>query len=84
MKTLTIRKIPDKVADAVQQRAEDANLSFSKALLSLLEENLPVKKVKKKRRRDLGYIAGAWSGRDAKEFSESLAEQRKIDPKMWA
>jgi len=83
IKTLTLRKIPDRVADAVQRHAESGHLSFSKALLSLLENKLLMMKPKSKRRRDLRYIAGAWAEKESKQFDAGLADQRKIDPEMW-
>ncbi len=82
IKALTIRKLPDRVADAVHKRAEESHLSFSRALISLLEDRMKEPgKIKKKR--DLSYIAGSWSDEEAKEFNEVLADQRKVDPGMW-
>ena len=83
MKALTIRKLPQEVADAVHRRAEEAHMSLSKALITLLEEKIVGRAAKKKKKRDLNYIAGSWSDQAFREFDESLAEQRKIDPGMW-
>jgi hypothetical protein len=83
LKALTIRKMPDEVADAVRSRAQEAGLSFNRALISLLQERISGAGQKKKVRRDLSYIAGSWSDKEYADFSRSVAEQRKIDPKMW-
>jgi hypothetical protein len=81
-KTLTIRKLPEEVADAVRKRAEEAGLSFSRALISLLEDHLGTAAPKKKKKRDLSYMR-TWSQKEYDDFMENLADQRKIDPKMW-
>jgi hypothetical protein len=83
MKALTIRNLPEQVADAVQKRAEEQHLSFSRALVSLLEEHLSPGKPRIKKKRDLSYIAGSWTEKEAREFDEALREQRQIDPEMW-
>ena len=83
IKALTIRKMPDEVADAVRGRAEENQTSFSKALVALLQEHLSEGKVNVKKRRDLSWMAGTLSEQDAEAFDRSLKEQRQIDPEMW-
>lgn len=83
IKTLTIRKLPEEVADAVRKRAEEGGMSFSKAFVALLQEHLGIVSTQKKKKCDLSQFAGAWSEKEYKDFMESLAEQRRIDPEMW-
>ena len=83
LKALTIRKLPEEVADAVRGRAEENQSSFSKALVALLQEHLSEGKVKVKKKRDLAWITGTLSDQDAAAFDQSLKEQRRIDPEMW-
>ena len=83
LKALTIRKMPDEVADAVRARAEENQTSFSKALVALLQDHLAEGKVKIKKKRDLSWMAGTLSEKDAAAFDQSLKEQRRIDPEMW-
>jgi hypothetical protein len=92
IKTLTIRKLPEEVADAVRKRAEDSGLSFSRALIALVQDHLndPVKtklfpemaQPKKKKKRDLNYMR-TWSQKEYDDFMKDLADQRRIDPDMW-
>ena len=82
IKALTIRKLPEQVADAVHKRAEEGGMSFSRALISLLQEHLGGGAPKKKKKRDLSYMR-VWSQKEYDDFMEDLADQRKIDPKMW-
>jgi hypothetical protein len=82
IKTLTIRKLPEEVADAVHKRAEEGGMSFSKALISLLQERLRSGVPKKKKKRDLSYMR-TWTQKEYDDFMADLADQRKIDPEMW-
>jgi hypothetical protein len=84
MKALTIRSIPRHVADAIHRRAEESQTSLSKAVLSLLQEQVGGGRVRRrKKRRDLSYIAGSWNEQEYRQFSEALAQQRRIDPEIW-
>jgi hypothetical protein len=80
-KTLTVRNVPPDVADMVCDKAGSDHLSFSQALVALLQERLH--KPKTKKRRDLSWMAGKMSEEDARIMEESLREQRQIDPEMW-
>lgn len=80
IKALTLRNLPDEVQDAIRKRAEETGWSFSRALISLLQERLSTSKPKKKR--DFSYM-GTWTQEEYDEFMKSLAEQRRIDPKDW-
>jgi len=83
IRTLTIRNLPDELADAVRGRAEENQTSFCKALVALLQEHLAESKIKVRKKRDLTWMAGSLSEEDAMEFDRSLKEQRRIDPEMW-
>ena len=37
-----------------------------------------------RRHHDLDALAGTWSAEEAEEFDCVLAEQRRIDPDLWA
>ncbi len=80
MKALTIRNLPSEVAHAIQKRADEARTSLSQALISLLEDQIAGRRGRKKKRRDLSYIAGSWTNEEYQTFMEGLAQQRKIDP----
>jgi hypothetical protein len=82
-KTLTLRNIPPEVADLVCDRAESDHLSFSQALVALLQERLAKSQKPNKKKRDLSWLWGSMSEEDARIMEESLREQRQIDPEMW-
>jgi hypothetical protein len=83
MKAITLRNLPDLVADAVQTKAATEHLSISKAIVVLLEEHISESKSRIKKKRDLSYMVNTMSAKDAKDFDEALKEQRQIDPEMW-
>ena len=83
IKALTIRKLPEQVADAVRKRSEEAHLSFNKAVVSLLQEHLNEGQHKKTKKRDLTGFLGTWTEEEARQFDQALRQQRRIDPEMW-
>jgi hypothetical protein len=82
-KTLTLRDVPPDLASLICDRAAEGHLSFSQALIALLHEQMAPTPPRKKRR-DLGYLAGSWNEEESRAMEESLREQRKIDPKAWS
>ena len=82
MKTMTIRSIPDEVADFIAKRAANEGRSLNATTVSLLAEaagfTTPTKK-----KRDLTWIAGTWTDEEKREFDEAVAETRKIDYEEW-
>jgi len=83
IKALTIRNLPEEVADAVRKKAEEGHLSLSKALVVLLEEHIAEQKPGSRKKRDLSRFVGTWTEEDAQAFDTVLRDQRRIDPKMW-
>lgn len=83
MKALTIRNLPSEVASAVAERAEKMHASFSKAIVSLLQEHLAERSQQVRKKRDLKWFVGTWTEKEAGEFDKALREQRRIDPEMW-
>jgi hypothetical protein len=87
MKAITLRNIPPHVARLIERKAREANTSWSRAVVLLLEERAPVKPVKKRRKgavyTDLDFFFGSWTKQEADAFDADLAEQRKIDPELW-
>ncbi len=86
MKQITIRDIPDEIANIVKKKAKEDQLSLNKAFISLLE-HATGKKAKKKAGKvlyhDLDHLFGVWSKKDAVKFEKDLELQRKIDEDLW-
>lgn len=84
MKVITLRNIPPDVARMIERRSKQTGASLNKTVISLLEDALGVSGgAAPESHRDLDALAGVWSERQAREFDEALAEQRRIDPEMW-
>jgi hypothetical protein len=85
MKPVTLRNVPPDVERAIRRRAREKGSSLNKAIITLLEERVGV------RRRtgqgvvyhDLDNLAGTWSQKEAAEFDTALGEQRRIDEELW-
>ena len=84
MGALTVRNLPPEVARAIRAKAKRERLSINKAVVKLLEEATGVAKPSGPvLHHDLDRFAGRWSQDEYDQFSESLREQRVIEPEMW-
>ena len=84
MKTVTLRNIPPKLEQIIQDRGRVRRTSLNKAVIDLLEEHLggavtpPTSE-----HLDLDNLAGIWSVAEANSFEKALAKQRTIDKDLW-
>jgi len=76
----TIRGIPVVVDNALRDRARAAGKSLNEAAIDALAEGAGVTGARRKRR-DLGDIAGSW--RADKAVESALAAQDRIDEDLW-
>ena len=86
MKQITLRDIPDNIANIVKKQAKANKLSLNKAFISLLEKATDIKSKKKAVKtiyHDLDHLCGAWTKKDSKKFEKDLEVQRKIDEDLW-
>lgn len=82
MNQLTVRHIPEPVAERLRELARREGMSLNRTVVSLLATGLGVEKPQPKRR-DLSTIAGAWSEADAAEFDRNTALFEGIDEELW-
>lgn len=80
MTAITLRNIPPKLQEAIQQRAGTTGLSLNRTVIRMLEEALGQSR---ELHHDLDHLAGTWSAEDGAAFEAALAEQRRIDPELW-
>jgi hypothetical protein len=76
----TIRGIPLAVDHALRARARAAGKSLNEAAVEALAEGAGATGARRKRR-DLGDIAGTW--RAEKAVETALADQDRIDEDLW-
>jgi hypothetical protein len=76
----TIRGIPAAVDAALRQRARSAGKSLNEAAVDALIDGSGATGIRR-RRRDLGAVAGTWKADRAVETA--LADQDRIDESLW-
>lgn len=82
MKTMTVRNVPDRVADGLFKRASGANMSVNAVVVSLLSDAI-LGENPFHRKRDLSAFCGGWSDADLKEFDDATESTRRIEPEDW-
>jgi hypothetical protein len=81
MKAITLRDVPEPVAQSIEQRARLTGKSLNRTVIEMLEETVA-------RNNDgsfpeLDQLFGSWSKEEADEFDAILKEMRQIDPEVW-
>lgn len=80
MKNLTIRNVPDAVAEALEEEKRRRGQSLSQTVLDLLSQGLGVGTT---RTNGLGRLAGSWTEEEFQEFEEAVAGLECLDDKLW-
>lgn len=90
MKAITLRNIPPRLARVIRQQAAKERTSLNQTVIRLLERvveparvNDSAQEQSQAARRDLSFLANAWSMEEARAFDRSLSEQRRIDGEIW-
>ena len=77
-KQLTIRGLPDQVAERLTRLSEERGTSVNATVVEILKRAVGVHE---RRARLARYIT--WTDEDLAEFNEVLASQRVIDAELW-
>ena len=82
MKTMTVRNIPDEVAEWLSNQAEARNMSINQTAIAVLSSAaLPTPS---RKRRDLHGLYGSWSEDEACQFEADVQDAfGTIDPRDW-
>lgn len=80
MKTLTVRNVPEDLAEALKQEKGRRGQSLNQTVLDLLSQGLGVDGV---RSNGLARLAGRWSEAEFAEFQEAVADFDKSDDECW-
>jgi hypothetical protein len=86
MKAITVRNLPPRVAKEIRERAKRDHSSLNGTVIRMLEERLGEASPevgKPQPRRDLSFLCGTWTKKEADEFNRTLARQRTIDKDLW-
>ena len=82
MKTLTIRNVPKRLADALDRERRRTDASLNSTVLDLLGRSLGADG-HGPRRNGLAKLAGTWSRDEQRQFDEAVAAVESIDDDMW-
>ena len=77
-KQLTIRGVPEEVAERLTRISQERGRSVNSTVLEILQEAVGVEE----RRNRLQRMA-TWTDQDKVEFESALAAQRVIDEELW-
>ena len=83
MKTLTIRNVPERLAQAIDQERKRRDTSLNSTVLDLLGESLGIGAAGP-RTNGLSELAGTWTAEELQEFAAAVAPFDAVDDDMWA
>ncbi|HHB52622.1 MAG TPA: ribbon-helix-helix protein, CopG family [Saprospiraceae bacterium] len=82
MKSITIHKLDNDIASAIEKIAKSTGLSQNKIIKQLLRKSLGLNK-KKTIKRDVSILFDIWSDREVSELENSIKIFDKIDEDLW-
>lgn len=82
MKTLTIRNVPKRLADALTRERRKKDASLNSTVLDLLSRSLGVTE-SNLRSNGLAAYAGSWSQEELRQFETAVAPFDAVDDDMW-
>ncbi|HEX7677809.1 MAG TPA: hypothetical protein VF713_06780 [Thermoanaerobaculia bacterium] len=80
MRNLTIRNVPDNLADALEKEKSRRKESLNQTVIELLSQGLGVGS---SRSNGLARLAGTWTADEHREFEENVALFEEIDAELW-
>lgn len=82
MRHLTIRNVPPKLADALEQEKRRRGESLNRTVLDLLAQALG-QSPSGRRSNGLAKLGGTWSEQDYEQFEAAVAATERIDEELW-
>jgi plasmid stability protein len=80
MKTLTVRNVPEDVAEALEREKCLRGKSLNQTVIDLLRQGLGVGMP---RSNGLARFAGRWTEEEFQEFEKAVAIFEEIDEELW-
>jgi len=80
IRNLTIRNIPDDLAEAIEKEKKRRRRSLNRTVIELLSQGLGVGCL---RFNGVGRLAGTWTAEEHRKFEESVAPFGAIDAELW-
>ena len=82
MKTMTVRNIPDEVADLLKRMAETSDSSTNAMVVQVLSDSVLPRR-KKRVGNDFSKYCGGWSKKEFDDFEAAIADCEKVDTEDW-
>jgi len=83
MKTLTIRNVPERLAEAIDRERRRRDTSLNSTVLDLLGASLGIGAAGP-RTNGLAELAGTWTREELREFEAAVKPLDAVDDDMWA
>ena len=83
MRAITLRDIPEAIAERIQHQAKVNGTSLNKTVIDLLAKAVYPPQNRRQLYQDLDHLAGIWSDVESEGVSALLEQQRVIDTDMW-
>jgi hypothetical protein len=80
-KQITVRNVQPELARRLEEAARDSGTSVNAKVIQILEQAVGIDSGAR-RTRLRRYTT--WTPADLREFEDSLAAQRVVDPKLWS
>jgi len=80
MKNLTIRNVPDDLADALEREKSRRRGSVNQTVIEVLSQGLGVGT---RRSNGIARFAGTWTAEEHRRFEENTASFEDIDDELW-
>ena len=81
MSHLTVRNVPQQLANALRNEKERRGLSLNQTVIDLLENSLGLRTGR--RHNGLARLGGTWNDDDLARFENAIAVTEEIDEEMW-
>ncbi|MFH2123539.1 MAG: antitoxin [Pseudomonadota bacterium] len=85
MKTITIRRIDDQLAELLKQKAHNEQKSVNQLLLDTLRNSLGLSSEKRftAEFHDLDHLFGQWSEEEFTAIQGKISKERRVDQELW-
>ena len=85
MKTITIRRLDDQLAELLKQKAQKERKSVNQLLLDTIKKSLGLSSEKRftAEFHDLDHLFGQWSEEEFTAIQEKISKERQIDQELW-
>ncbi len=82
MRYLTIRDIPEELAEAIDKERRRRGKSLNQTVIQLLAQSLGVLS-HGHRKNGLSHLAGTWTAEEHREFETAIVPTEQIDAELW-